>query len=318
MVTPALKARFEAMGVPLIPLEAGARMLADELGQGQREQVSLVLGGRPRVGQPLAAKGASELVLEVQVDRASHPYLADHSIQGVPVVPVVLAVEWFARAARAFRADLELVGIEEIKVLRGIPLRSYDGAGDRLQVAVRQLENGDGALLSLELRSEAGRHYSALARMMREAHPAQGRTPPVQLDRWDGRPVYGGEVLFHGPAFQVIRDVEGMSKDGIAATLVGVDQAGWQGEPWQTDVAALDGGLQLALLWTEAALGGRSLPTGVAAIRLGRLGHGPLRAVLKGRHAKGGKGVSDLVLVDADGATVAEMTGVETHVLPTA
>jgi hypothetical protein len=45
MVNPALKSHFEAMGVTLIPLDAGARMLVDEIASPQRNQVDLVLGG---------------------------------------------------------------------------------------------------------------------------------------------------------------------------------------------------------------------------------------------------------------------------------
>ncbi len=316
MVTPALKARFESLGVPLIPLDVGARMLVDEVASPQRDAVGLVFGGRPRIGRPLAATGPDELVLAVDVSRHSHPWLADHAIQGVPVVPVVLAVEWFARAARAFRSDLHLAGIEQVKVLRGVRLQGFDDAGDRLLVVVHQLSNGDGALLSLELRSASGtRHYSALARMQEAPVHTHATPARVALKPWGDKPVYG-DILFHGPRFQVIRDVQGMSSEGGAAVLDGVDAAGWSFEPWQTDVAALDGGLQLALLWTEQALGGRSLPTGVGRIRLGRVGHGRLHAVLKGRKAGAGKGISHLVLVDDEGVTVAELNDVETHLLP--
>ena len=45
MVTPALKARFEALGVPLIPLATGAQMLVDELTGAAPEQTEICLGG---------------------------------------------------------------------------------------------------------------------------------------------------------------------------------------------------------------------------------------------------------------------------------
>jgi hypothetical protein len=45
MVSPALKSHFEAMGIALIPLDQGARMLADEIASPQRTQIELVLGG---------------------------------------------------------------------------------------------------------------------------------------------------------------------------------------------------------------------------------------------------------------------------------
>ena len=45
MVSPSLKAHFEAMGTSLIPLEAGSRMLVDELSSSQTDEVELVIGG---------------------------------------------------------------------------------------------------------------------------------------------------------------------------------------------------------------------------------------------------------------------------------
>ena len=45
MVSPSLKAHFEAMGTTLIPLDAGSRMLVDELSSPQTDEVELVIGG---------------------------------------------------------------------------------------------------------------------------------------------------------------------------------------------------------------------------------------------------------------------------------
>ena len=45
MVTPALKRHFESMGIELIGLDVGARMLVDELASAQVDQVEVLLGG---------------------------------------------------------------------------------------------------------------------------------------------------------------------------------------------------------------------------------------------------------------------------------
>ena len=45
MVSPSLKAHFEAMGTSLIPLDAGSRMLVNELASPQTDEVELVIGG---------------------------------------------------------------------------------------------------------------------------------------------------------------------------------------------------------------------------------------------------------------------------------
>ena len=40
------------------------------------------------------------------VDGAAQPYLANHVIKGRAVLPVVLVIEWFMRAARAVLPDM--------------------------------------------------------------------------------------------------------------------------------------------------------------------------------------------------------------------
>ena len=113
---------------------------------------------------------------------------------------------------------------------------------------------------------------------------------------------------------QVIRSIDGVSKDGIAATLSGTT---WPGG-WATDPAALDGGLQLALLWTRHRLGGASLPMGVASYRRHHAGpvSGPIHATLRGEAVGKDKAVSDIVFTDASGRVVAELRGVTTILRP--
>ncbi|MCA9573578.1 MAG: SDR family oxidoreductase, partial [Myxococcales bacterium] len=65
MVTPALKARFESLGVPLIPLDVGARMLVDEIADATSDR-ELVLGGEPRP-EALLSKGTADRILELEV-----------------------------------------------------------------------------------------------------------------------------------------------------------------------------------------------------------------------------------------------------------
>ena len=93
---------------------------------------------------------------------------------------------------------------------------------------------------------------------------------------------------------------------------------GWASGAWQTDPALVDGGLQLALLWTCHREGGAALPTSVKSFRrfARGLAVGDVRAVLAKVEHHGERSLSDLVLVDASGAALAELRGVEVHVLP--
>jgi hypothetical protein len=302
--------------VPLITLTAGAKMLVDELRDGG-SHVELVLGGEPRMG-PLAAEQARPAVrLSVRPSKDSHPYLKDHTIAGTPVVPVVMAVEWFARAAGAMRPDLVLGSINDVKVLRGIKLADFS-AGVWLDVHAKELSNGTGSILALELRgTNDALHYTATAQMNDDRSVASEQPATVEMEPFKGK-VYDGKVLFHGADFQVITKMQGIGDNGIAATLNGTIDAGWTKENWQTDPAALDGGLQLALLWSQRALGGPSLPMAVGAMHAytDAPAPGPLNATLKGAVKGRDRAISDIVFTDTEGAVVAELRGVETILLP--
>ena len=109
--------------------------------------------------------------------------------------------------------------------------------------------------------------------------------------------------------------MQGISDEGISGTLSGVRDAGWTDEIWHTDAAALDGGLQLALLWTQHVLGGASLPTSVGQVHsyTDELPSGPVRCLLRGRKAGKLRTLSDLVFTDESGAVLFELRDVETH-----
>jgi len=328
MVDDGLRARFAALGVPLIRVAEGARLFLDELaaGTGSDTEVLRVASGAGEpegggLGRGLAEHGrAREIVCDVLVDASSHPFLEDHRIKGTPVVPIALALEWFARAARACRPDLTVVSVRGVKVLRGIRLAGFHGGGDRLVVRAQQLTNGDGATIAVTLAGADGtKHYTATCDMRtRPAMPARQAPGDAELAPWS-EPIYGAHGLFHGPCFHVIRTIEGVSATGLAATVVGTVDRGWPGT-WQLDPALIDAGLQLALLWTRHALGHASLPTGVEALHVyaSGLAPGPIHAVLEGRHAYGDRAVSDIVFATRQGVVIAELTAVETHLLPRA
>ncbi|WP_437648433.1 SDR family NAD(P)-dependent oxidoreductase [Sorangium sp. So ce362] len=326
MVNAALEAHFAQLGVPLIPLAAGAKMLLDELcdasgdrgasgpGSASPGAVELVLGAEPAT---LAApEHGRRVALAVRADRATHPYLGDHAINGVPVVPVVIALEWFARAARACRPDLVVTELRDVRVLRGIKLAAYESGGEVFRVDCREVSNGQGAVLAAELRGPQGAlHYAATIEMGQ----AEGRVAPKgpalpELGPWpSGGDLYDGRTLFHGRDFQVIRQLDGVSRDGIVGTVVGLREAGWVSQPWKTDPAALDGGLQLATLWTQHVLGGAALPMSVGALHTFAEGpsDGPLRAVVRGQIVARDRTKADIAFVDNEGTLVAELRDVQ-------
>jgi len=197
--------------------------------------------------------------------------------------------------------------------MKGARLSRYSNGGDPFTVVCR--EDGDGRL-ELELRGADGTlHYTAAAELAGTLPDGAAPRPPGGLQRYP-RATYGDE-LFHGPQFQVIRAVEGVSKEGAVALLDGARTSCWRGT-WATDAAILDGGLQLALLWSGHVIGGRSLPTAVGAYHAysAHWNAGDLRCTLRGTVLGADRVVCDISFVTPGGDLVAELRRVELHRRP--
>ncbi len=305
MVTPELAKRFEAHGVALLGLEEGAAAFAAEVMEGARSEVEVVLGGVP----PVAPRE-----LRVRIDHRSHPFLADHQIQDVPVLPVVEALEMFLRCARAQENAAPHLVCADLKVLRGVRLDGFFGAGNLLTVRPR----GEGVF---ELTGPGGvLHYQAT--LLPDSQAGRAAAPfadlePLRKAPWDAPDVYE-KLLFHGPAFQVIREVGGISDAGICGTVTGIRERQWRDGFRHSDSGMLDGGLQLARLWGYHSLGKPTLPARIGEIRADRplAANGPVTCLVAGRTAGGSKIVCDVEFRSAGGDLVATMTGVEMYAVP--
>jgi hypothetical protein len=143
--------------------------------------------------------------------------------------------------------------------------------------------------------------------------PAPPTAPPGGR-RLDRNACYRSDALFHGPAFQVLEEVD-CGATTATASLHGLLTAGWRGEGWATDPAALDGCLQVALVWSFEQLGRTVLPLRVGEVvryRAGALGD-ELRCVLTNGDAKTNRAVCDLDLVDAENRVVASLRRLELY-----
>ena len=67
--------------------------------------------------------------------------------------------------------------------------------------------------------------------------------------------------------------------------MVGAGEMRWPDEPWRTDPAAVDGAIQLAVIWAREVIGRATLPMAVreARFRAAGLEAGLLRCVWRAR-----------------------------------
>ncbi len=282
MVTPALRKLFEQEGVGLIPLEAGAQFLLDAMAAESRdvEVVAVAAAGAAAVPQSAQAPPRTDSpdlapVLSLELDPARFPFLESHVIDGKPVLPVAIYVEWMAHAALHANPGMRFQGIENLRVLKGVVLENgrpctvelaagpirEDGGRHRVAVALQTVAGDGGRTL----------HSDAAVLLGTTFNDAEPRRTDLQLPDYKGIPddIYN-ELLFHGPLFQGITRVEGCGDDGIAVsaqTAQAPEQ--WIAEPlrrrWLADPLALDCAFQALILWSYDRFGMASLP-----VRLGR------------------------------------------------
>jgi acyl transferase domain-containing protein len=316
MVTPGLKAMFETRGISLIPLADGAQAFVSEVLDGATDNPEVTLGGGLLAGPPTHPMPIEGRVARVVAHRARQPYLHDHRIQDNVVLPVVQALEWFVRMAEACRPGQRVDRLLDLKVLRGVTLHDFEQHGDPMLVRCAPVEDQPERLTcTLTDSSESAAYYSATV----ETGSGSAAVPSVSTAALPGRRLnrdtcYRSGALFHGPAFQVLDSVE-CGDTSATASLHGATAAGWRGEGWATDPAALDGCLQLALVWSFEQLGRTALPLKVGEVvpyRAGALGDG-LRCVLSNGDVGNNRAVCDLDLVDAENLLVASLKRVELY-----
>ena len=304
MVTPSLKAHFEARGHTLIGLGAGAEAFVRELADPAPEVV--IEGALPRNGTA------------VRTIAPEAPWLRDHRIAARPVVPAAMVVEWLADLAQGLAPGRAGVAVRDVEVLKGIVVEDrrdltlswapVPGEGRSIAVAIEGAPSGSAA---------AVRHYRGVIDL---DGPAPPEAPPeangLAADPFPDTvaEVYGAQ-LFHGPAFRVIDEIVGISEAGAVAWIRTSAPAalGVAAPRWRTDPAVIDAALQLVLIWVQHKRGSGALPTALGAIRwYGDDGGTPrarLQCRLRMEEATASNGRFSALFVDDADRVVASLSG---------
>jgi acyl transferase domain-containing protein/NADP-dependent 3-hydroxy acid dehydrogenase YdfG len=314
MVTASHAAHFANLGVPLIPLAAGAQAFVAELGTAADAAHVILAAAGERDGD-LRASGPSSVVVEATVSARTHGFLADHAPAGVPVLPLAMAIEWFASAGRSRYPDRP-TALSGIQVLHRIELPGLATTrGHRFTVEGTETDHDPGALdlrLTSSGRNTVTTHYRA--RLIAPNAPPQRWTALDAPGESFTDAIYQADVLFHGPDFRLLRRMAGISRHGAQARIVGVRSIGWDrpGGPWWTDPAAVDGALQAAVLWAWHVTGDATLPMGMDALRVHRAGPAPgaLRCLVRATSIAADQTRCDIALLDEDGEVRTELFGV--------
>lgn len=320
MVNPALKARFASLGVPMISLARGSEQFALELETTpDTNHVELVFGGAPRA-EALLFDGAEQRLeqAELRLNRANFPELCGHQVRGRVVVPMVYVADWFRRAVNGFSPGWSGLEIKQLRALKGISVDDFDGAGMLLRIQAQPVPGSVSPHWHLSLRDQDGKpRYSAVVELSEKAIAPQVLTESAgpALPAWRRGDPYE-TLLFHRAEFALIHDILGMDHSQMQAQIKA--ERFRQHQHGGLDVAALDAGMQVALLFAREKLGVDNLPSEIESIRSfdAAPGNDPLSVQLVHRKQSADATISDVLISNAGGQRVLELLGVHNYALP--
>lgn len=270
-------------------------------------------GGHPLLGLPFAAAHGGAYFWESDIDTAGLPWLRDHAIAGMPVLPGAAYLEIALAAARAAlpwpQVTLADARFETMLLLP-------EGESRRVQVSLTRTAGGT-AQVEVSSRPAAGSaswtRHARISLRQGAAVPEQEAFMPeggalVALEDFYGRLAAGG--LEYGPGFRGVRTLR--AGERIAWAELALPEA-MRGGGFHIHPALLDSAFQVV-----AAIGGTAgaarpvyLPQGIGAFTL--LAPMPARvivqAVLTGDALPGAPRLSaDIRLSAADGTLLATLT----------
>ena len=353
MVTPGLRAVFADEGIEVIGMQSGAAYLLDEIAASDGPAEVLVLGSGsqiPQVGSPpapgrkgahasanvartgrngagAAGNGTGELptVFERTITTDTHEFMASHVLDGRAVLPAAMTLEWLAHGALHGNPGLRFVGVDDLRVFKGVLVHPNESMRVRICAGKAQTR-GNEFLVVAELCSGSNgrRVLHARAAVVLAAEQPEAGTAKLSgdlptLDQ-SIEAIYA-ETLFHGPKMRGLLSVESCGDAGLVARCrVAPPPRDWMEDPvrsrWIADPLVLDSGLQAMIVWTSDRVGELSLPSRFTRYRqfVPSFPEEGARIVIDVHQRTNGKVVSDIDWIGDDGNLLARLEGYESVV----
>ena len=343
MASEAVKAAFRAQGIEPIPVAAGRRYFSEELRSGARDDVELVVGRGTWSAAAMSPAAASAdgdrtphltlithaprmgpggaMTLDHRFTADSDPYLLDHRIDGKLVLPAAGAAEWMAQFAAAAWPGWQVSELRDLRQFNGI---SLEADGERLiQLRARASSHSDAGTQSItvEMVDPAQKRpcYRATVCLVERLADA----PVINLAAvTDAQPVNVddayGHYLFHGPRFQLITRIDGVSLQGVDAAVQGANVQRWLDRDgrWLFDPGLLDLPPQLAIVWSRVHHDMTALPSAFGRVTryAGGDRSGPLKLAMRMLPDDQPQSVRyDAWITDAQGRVLVAMERCEGH-----
>ncbi|MFI9237554.1 SDR family NAD(P)-dependent oxidoreductase [Streptomyces sp. NPDC053079] len=319
MVTPELARMFTERGVPLIPLKEGAELFAAQFDRhGPGDTVCVI--GPVAPWSPPARRELPDGGLTVRREAApllTDPVLADHRVDGVPVVPMTAALGAMLDVAAQVLPATPVTGVRDATVFKGVVCDANAPTALTFEIAAHS-----GGGLRVLVHDDRGRpRYGAVLDTGEPAAPPPHRTPPPAFDGAEPADPYADGALFHGPALRGIHGL--LADDGRDTTFLCTLQdtplaGGACATPRYSPVLA-DLLLQAPLVWLHRRKGVRVLPSRIGRFRMYRpLPSGtPFAVSVEDVRTTPSGARCSVTATDAVGEVLAELRDVELVARPT-
>ncbi|MBY8843593.1 SDR family NAD(P)-dependent oxidoreductase [Streptomyces sp. SP2-10] len=269
----------------------------------------------PLLGAAIELPGSDGLVFSGRLAADTHPWLAEHTVAGTPVLPASAVLDMVLRAAD----QTGLAFIEELALDTPLVLPGRGGVQLRLSVGPSgDGPSGDGRTVELHSRPEKS---TGLGGWVRNAHgtlrptgPAPDTTlaawPPAGAEPAAAEDLYGllaKAGLDHGPAFQAVRSVWRRDAELYAEVALGPAEAR-EADRYGVHPVLLDGALHPLALTGSAGL----LPASWSGVSVHATGATAVRV----RVAPAAPDAVSVLLTDPDGLPVASADRVDLRPVP--
>jgi acyl transferase domain-containing protein/NAD(P)H-dependent flavin oxidoreductase YrpB (nitropropane dioxygenase family) len=323
MAQPELEEVFARYGWAMIERQAGSEAFIKELECGRKGDVEVLLVGKPArkdgpqpapsIGSnapkaaaatapvPVTAAGSLPGVLLgaaqqssqspfsalVTINRAQHFYLEDHKFDGIPVLPMAVALELMLEAVQTAYPTYQILRVRNLEIPAGVV---FDRDQKQLQVTVNLEKNGTEApqvsvvlesiSISANLRKQNFRCNVDLTDAPYAVPHAvltclqaniSTRFDPSHTRELEATIPTVGEAysnwLFHGPIFQGLTDLNALGKNGahgmVKATAPERCVSNSNNQQWILDPTLFDSAMQIAGIWARYYMDITCLPTGL-------------------------------------------------------
>ena len=340
---------MKAAGIDMLSPDAGIPVVRRELGAGTRGEVLIAqaLGvmlqedaERTALDVDFVARTTGDvgpmagvvrgftihdgLVVDTELRPADQPFLEDHRIAGIPVLPGVMGLEAMAEAAMIPFPDRHVTAIEDVSF--NAPFKFYRDEARTVTVHVTYGQDGDDVVADCRLVGsrqlvghddpEVTLHFTGRVRLAGEApENIDPREMPEVASEVVGAPVIYG-TYFHGPAYQVLKDA--WKADGLVAGRFAEELPPNHAPPEQPTLASprlVELAFQTAGLAELAQSERMGLPSALDRLELFQPGGG-VEAGASALVTTRAEGVFDVDVVDAQSNMIMSIRGYRTSALP--